>query len=196
MNIQLLNERAKVLHDILLSTHERYFHESMNQGQRGLYETIIGAGIWYLPSGPELYSGKISAAALESLRVDPAATKLVEEHSFPRKVGGQYLYELFRHHNGNFTEVQLVELFMTKLGKFNLVLKTENDSLKVFQKIENFPIGEEGFLNSIANIEAHAYSEAGIELCDFSVDKYKEFKAYKGKLKSKKVDKSTLSFTI
>jgi hypothetical protein len=196
MNIQLLNERAKVLHDILLSTYERYFHDSMNQGQKGLYETIIGAGIWYLPSGPELYSGKISKTALESLKVDSVGTKLVEEHSFPRKVGGKFLYELFKHHNGDFTEIQLVELFKTKLGKFNLVLKSENDRLKVFQKIENFTIGEEGFLKSIAKIEEYAYDEAGIELCDFSVEKYKEYKSFKGKLRSKKIDKSSLIFNL
>ncbi len=196
MNNKLLNERAKVLHDILYSTHKRYFHDSMNLGQKGLYETIIGAGIWYLPSSAELYSGKISKEALECLKLDPANTKLVEEHSFPRKVGGKYLYELFKHHNGDFTVTQLVDLFKNKLGKFNLVLKSENDRLKVFQKIENFTIGEEGFLKSIEKIQDYAYSEAGIELCDFSVEKYKEFKSYKGKLRSKKTDKSKIIFTL
>ena len=186
MNHNLLQERARVLHSIISATHEQYFHSSVNEGQRGLYETILGAAIWYLPGGDELFSGKISIAALESLRTDPDNTKLVEEHSFPRKVGGKYLFELFRNHKGGFSEADLVEVYKSKLGRFNLVLKSENDRLKKWQKTGNFIDSESIFLNAVSGIEEFAYTKAGIVLCDFSVEAYQDFKKYKNKRNSKR----------
>ena len=109
MNGQLLNERIEVLHKIVAGTYEDYFDPITTQGQRGLFETVLGATIWYLPNGGDLFSGKISAVALNSLASNPEETKLMEEHSFPRKIGGRFLYE-----------------------KFNLVLKSENNDLKKY----------------------------------------------------------------
>ena len=63
MNEKLLIERIEVLHNIIERTYEDYFNTNTNQGQKGLFETIIGATIWYLPTGGDLYSGKISVAA-------------------------------------------------------------------------------------------------------------------------------------
>ena len=198
MNNKLLKERVLVLHDIISSTQAKYFSPDINEGQRGLYETLLGAGIWYLPGNDALYSGRISEAALESLRSDPANTKLVEEHSFPRKVGGKYLFELFKQNNDGFTEAYLVDLYKTKLGKYNLVLKTENDKLKKWQKFKNTGLSEHDFLETVTTIEDIAYSKAEIKMCDFPFEKYKEFKKYKSKLasKSKKIDKSTLVYHV
>ena len=163
-----------------------------------MYETILGACIWYLPSSDLLYSGKISEAAWASLKKDPANTKLVEEHSFPRKVGGKYLYELFKFKNTDFTESDLIDLYIAKLGKFNLVLKSENDKLKKWQKFKNTGLSENAFIEKVSTIEEYAYTKAEINLCDFPIEKYKEFKIYKSRLKSKKasIDKSTLTFNI
>ena len=182
MKNNLLEERVMVLHNIISSTHDRYFSADINEGQKGLYETLLGAGIWYLPSNDALYSGKISEAAWESLRSDPANTKLVEEHSFPRKVGGKYL----------------IELYKSKLGKYNLVLKYENDKLKKWQKFKNTGLSEHDFLETVTTIEDIAYNKAEIKMCDFPFEKYKEFKKYKSKLasKSKKIDKSTLVYHV
>jgi len=198
MNNKLLKERVLVLHDIISSTQAKYFSPDINEGQRGLYETLLGACIWYLPGGEVLYSGKISESALESLRNDPANTKLVEEHSFPRKLGGKYLYELYRHHKGAFTELDLINIYMNTLGKFNLVLKQENDKLKKWQKFKNTGLSEHDFLNTVSKIEDIAYSKAEIKMCDFPFDKYTEFKNYKSKLasKSKKIDKSILVYHV
>ena len=95
MNEKLLKERVVVLHSILARTYKDYFNPNTNQGQRGLFETVIGATIWYLPGGGELFSRRISVQALRSLESNPKETKLVEEHSFPRKVGGRFFYEKF-----------------------------------------------------------------------------------------------------
>ena len=146
MNEKLLKERVVVLHSILARTYKDYFNPNTNQGQRGLFETVIGATIWYLPGGGELFSRRISVQALRSLESNPKETKLVEEHSFPRKVGGRFLYEKFRETDGKITMQQLQDFFINKLGKFNLVLKSENDALKKYQKIENMNLGEHSFL--------------------------------------------------
>ena len=69
---------SEVLHKIVERTYEDYFDPITNKGQRGLFETVLGATIWYLPTGGNLYSGKISVAALNSLATAPEATKLVE----------------------------------------------------------------------------------------------------------------------
>ena len=185
MNHELLDERILVLHQIIESTSEFYFNSGLNEGQTGLYDTIIGATLWYLPSGTELFSGKISESALESLENNPLTTKLVEEHSFPRKIGGKYLYELHRA-LGKLTKDDIIEVYKEKLGKFNLVLKEENDALKKYQKLENIPYEEGGFLNSVSDIELYAYRKANIQLLDFSLERYKEFKKMQSKINNSK----------
>ena len=185
MNHELLDERILVLHQIIESTSKFYFNSGLNEGQTGLYDTIIGAALWHLPSGTELFSGKISESALESLENNPLTTKLVEEHSFPRKIGGKYLYELHRA-LGKLTKDDIIEVYKEKLGKFNLVLKEENDALKKYQKLENIPYEEGGFLNSVSDIELYAYRKANIQLLDFSLERYKEFKKMQSKINNSK----------
>jgi len=182
MNHQLLEERAQVIIDLIRTTSETYFHPKTNEGQKGLYETLAGAGLWYLPSGLELYSGFISQEALECVEKIPTETKLVEEHSFPRKVGGRYLYEQYRERGEAFTKEYFLELYKSKLGKYNLVLKKENDKLKKFQKIKKGTSREE-FLEVIENVEKRSYDSAGIGLKSFSPDKYATFKKMKSKKK-------------
>ena len=185
MNEKLLKERIEVLHKIVERTYEDYFDPITNKGQRGLFETVLGATIWYLPTGGNLYSGKISVAALNSLATAPEATKLVEEHFFPRKIGGRFLYEKFRESKGNLTKRELEDIFISKLGRFNLVLKSENDRLKKYQRIENMNLGGLSFLEFCeTNLESNTYAQAAIELEDFSLEKYKEFKTYKRRLKN------------
>ena len=182
MNEKLLNERIQVLHTIVKRTFKDYFDTDTNQGQKGLYETVIGATIWYLPGGDELFSGQISIEALNSIKSNPEETKLVEEHSFPRKIGGRFIYEKFKESNGQLSLYALKDLFLNRLGKFNLVLKSENDRLKKYQKIENMDLGNLSFLEFCqTNLEADTYSQADIQLTGFTVEKYKEFKRFKNK---------------
>ena len=94
MNKKNLKERAEILSQLVILASTIYKKDNISEGQRGLLETIIGAGIWYLPSSIDLYSGYISNAALESLESDPHNTKLVEEHSFPRKLAAEMLFKL------------------------------------------------------------------------------------------------------
>lgn len=100
-----------------------------------------------------------------------------------RKVGGRYLYEQYRERGEAFTKEYFLELYKSKLGKYNLVLKKENDKLKKFQKIKKGSSREE-FLEVIENVEKRSYDSAGISLKSFSPDKYATFKKMKSKKKN------------
>lgn len=63
MNKVLLEKRAYVLSKVVYCVSELYHNGELDEGQKGLIETLLGAGIWYLPTGKELFSGKISKAA-------------------------------------------------------------------------------------------------------------------------------------
>jgi hypothetical protein len=174
MNRIALKEKAEVLAKVITLTAELYHDHGLNEAQIGLLETLVGAGIWYLPSSVELYSGYISVNAYLSLKADPINTKLVEEHSFPRKIAGQKLYtkEIVNKLNNN--SEYLSELYENAFGKFNLVLKNENDKLKAFQKKGTFSTPTE------------AYAAAGIDLISFDKSNYIRYKKFKNSLKNKK----------
>jgi len=149
MNKKKLEKRAEILAKVVVALSDLYFEGNLDEGQRGLVETLIGAGIWYLPSGKELFSGKVSKSALEEIKINPEA-KLVEEHGFPRKVAGKALI------NEHLDDLKLdhkilLDLYLNKMGRFNLVLKVENNELKKFQKTNVFISEEEAY--KAANIE-------------------------------------------
>ena len=167
MNQLVLSKRAKVLSDTIIAISEIYHSDILDEGQKGMLETLIGAGIWYLPSSKKLFSGLISNEALNRFRLD-SSVKLVEEHGFPRKVAGkkllsEHLEEL------KIDDRKLEELYTSKMGKFNLVLKEENNKLKKFQK------------TSVFQDELSAYQSAGIKLIqvqdsDFELPQLKKYK--------------------
>ena len=72
----------------------------------------------------------------------------------------------------------LEELYQNKFGRFNLVLKSENDKLKKFQK-------KGVFVN-----EDEAYKLAEIKLTAFSKERYQEFKRNKSSHQRKKLKRS------
>lgn len=156
-----LEKRALVLSQLILNTQEVY--RNAEESEKGLLETLVGAAIWYLPNLPELFNQKISKAALASLEENPSRTRLVEEHAIPRKVAGKLLYtkyleELEKDPN------TLVRLYLDFFGRYNLVLKPENDRLRKYQRAAVFTTEEE------------AYQKADIELVDFSEADYRAYK--------------------
>ena len=164
MNRLILRQKAEILSRMIISTREDYFSEGVTEIQKGLLETLVGAGIWYLPSSVELYTGMISEAAYQAILDDPYGTKLVEEHRYPRKVAGNRVY------NEYFDQITrdvrgLMNLYINSFGRFNLVLKEENGRLKPFQRVETFVSPE------------ISYQQAGINLVPFSVDHYKNYKS-------------------
>ena len=58
MNFDKLEKRAEVLAKVVVCIADLYHDGNLDAGQKGLLETLLGAGIWYLPSGKELFTGK------------------------------------------------------------------------------------------------------------------------------------------
>jgi len=193
MNFKELEKRTEVLAKVVVCIADLYHDGNLDAGQKGLLETLIGAGIWYLPSGKELFTGKISKNALEKIITDPKV-KLVEEHGFPRKVAGKSLFcDYLEDLKLDYTKLH--NLYLNKMGRFNLVLKEENNKLKKFQKTNTFISEEE------------AYKSAGIELVSideshFNLHQLKKFnpnppaKSTKVKKEKKGITTKTISRSI
>lgn len=167
MNQLVLSKRAKVLSDTIIAISEIYNSDLLDEGQKGMLETLIGARIFYLPSSKKLFSGMISIDALNLIKSNPSI-KLVEEHGFPRKVAGkklltEHLEEL------KSDEGKLENLYVNQMGKYNLVLKDENNRLKKHQKTDVFIS------------ESAAYELAGIKLVSIQNIDYEspQLKKYK-----------------
>lgn len=164
MNTDNLQQKTQVLSQVILLTQELYNSGKLTDIQKGLLETLIGAGIWYLPNSRDLFSGYISKNAYAALMADPLNTKLVEEHAFPRKMAGHFLFAPEMKEKLSDDGKGLEKLYKERFGKYNLVLKSENNKLKKFQKKGTF-IDEET-----------AYRLADIELVPFTIGEYKAYK--------------------
>lgn len=193
MNFERLEKRAEVLAKVVVCIADLYHDGDLDAGQKGLLETLIGAGIWYLPSSKKLFTGKISKAALEKIITNPKIN-LVEEHGFPRKVAGKSLFcDHLEDLKLDYTKLQ--NLYLNKMGQYNLVLKEENNKLKKFQKTNTFISEEE------------AYKSAEIELISidethYSLPQLKKFnpnppkKSTKVKKEKKLITEKTISKSI
>ena len=133
--------KFKTLFELLKSS--SLFYKDLDEFQKSYLATVVGAAIFYLPSGKKTFSGYISE---EAIKVEK--NKRVKEHSFPRKIAGKLLLE-----NPPKSIEELEELYYTKYGQWNLVTKKENNDLRKFQKINNFISPED------------SYQKANIKLC-------------------------------
>lgn len=86
-----LKERCDVLSTIVSTLYSFYHDPETSHDQRKFVETIIGAGIFYLPHSQRYWTGKISAAALTALKENPRA-RLTKEHQYPRKLAARDLF--------------------------------------------------------------------------------------------------------
>lgn len=156
MNENKLKSRCCVLRKCIISLSEIYCDTNINEDQKKLIETIIGAAIWYLPNDLHLWTGKVSEEALKLINKGTPISKLTKEHEFPRKLAAKEVLtsEL---NNLNKSESRLFDLYTTKYGKWNLVTPKENKILGQFQKDTIFVSSDD------------SYSKAGIKLIE--VDK-------------------------
>lgn len=89
-------------------------------------ETIIGAGLWYIPSLPKNDSDivKISQKAYKS-------GKICEDHVFPRKQAAKELLTSSRN-------LDLYDRFVSSYSEIYYITPTENRELVKYQKDETF----------------------------------------------------------
>ena len=106
---------------------------------KDFFETLIGAGIFYLDSSRKLFSGFISEGSKVS--------DCVKEHKYPRKMAGKILLD-----NPPTTLKEFINLYYTEYGCYNYVTSSENAKLRPFQKKDVFISPED------------SYEKAGINL--------------------------------
>jgi hypothetical protein len=125
-----LGQRCEILADIVKAL--RVLYPRATQTQKELLETIIGAAIWYLPECEGLFSGKMSAKALELCGQDPKQfAKLTKEHFYPRKQAGA---DLLKDQETPWDRKMILDGFRTKWGRYHRVTKAENRALVSSQR--------------------------------------------------------------
>jgi len=168
MNLDILEEKCQILEKVIIELSEIYANKDCTKQQKALLETMIGAAIWYLPTGNELYSGFISEVALERIKKGAQISELTKEHKFPRKIAGELLltekYKLFL--SG---KESLYNLYLNEFGIYNLVDKNENRGLVKHKK------------SNIFNNDVIAYERAGIKLFQMKIEEINNCKISKSK---------------
>jgi len=131
----------------------RPIYAAANERQRSLLETIIGAGIWYIPKPTDAWTGNISLNALRSFHPDSGVVrpKLSEEHVYPRKVTAKKLLQ-----TSSLSGAELADLFRAKYGRVHLITAEENKAVQPFQRVGVFVEPEA------------AYAAAGVRLIELS----------------------------
>lgn len=147
MNEQKLRDRCIILRRIIIAVSEIYNDTGTNDDQKRLIETIIGAAIWYLPNGIELWTGMISEEAHKKYLGGEPLSKLTHDHQFPRKVAAR---EVLTDELDNLkkSESRLNELYKTKYGKWNFVTSTENKNLGKYQRDTEFVSSKDSYLKA------------------------------------------------
>ncbi|HPR13629.1 MAG TPA: hypothetical protein PLV06_14675 [Bacteroidales bacterium] len=141
MNKLRLIEKCEVLEKVIVAMSKVYNSANITSKQKDLMETMVGAAIWYLPSGDELYSGMISEKALKLLVDGTPLSWLTAEHRFPRKIAGKILLsEKYRQLESG--RSKLIDLYMDEFGIFNLVERSENKALVKHQRGAAFINGD------------------------------------------------------
>jgi len=131
--------KFKVLYNVI--------HNLKNQWDEGCdyekssIETIIGAGIFYLPKTKLTFSGLIS----EQARLIDKKLWVIE-HQYPRKIAAYMLMS-----TPPTSIEELIESYNTRYGIWNYVTKKENVNLKKFQNISNFISPNEAY--KLANVK-------------------------------------------
>ena len=99
---------------------------------KDFFETLIGAGVFYLDSSKKLFSGFISEGSKVS--------DCVKEHKYPRKMAGKILLENMP------TDVkEMIDLYYSEYGCYNYVTSSENARLRPFQKKAVFISPEDSY---------------------------------------------------
>lgn len=154
-----LIEQCEVVAALIASM--RPVYNSANERQRALLETIIGAGIWYIPKPVRAWTGRISIGALKAFHPNSGIERprLSEEHVYPRKVAARLLLE-----DGALNGQSLADQFREKYGRVHLITSEENKAVQPFQRV------------GIFTSPSAAYASAGITLVALRDDALRKVK--------------------
>ena len=159
---QKIIDKAEIIANTIISQQDFYLSEKCNENHKQLLETMVGAAIWYLPQGIELWTEQISFKAFEKLLSAKKAkdVKLTKDHQFPRKIAASELFKI-KWEKVEDPKAEVLRLYRTKYGLFNYVLPDENKRLVKYQKAKIFKSPED------------SYNKAGIKLKKLSIKEFK-----------------------
>ncbi len=154
-----LEEQCAVVAALIVAM--RPIYRAASPRQRALLETIIGAGIWYIPKPLHAWTGRISVAALRAFHPESGVLKprLSEEHVYPRKVAARLLLE-----DASLDGPGLAHLFREKYGRVHLITSEENKAVQPFQRVSIFTSPDE------------AYEKAGVTFIDLPEEELRQVK--------------------
>nr|MDP2190910.1 hypothetical protein [Rhodoferax sp.] len=154
-----LEEQCAVVAALIVAM--RPVYEAASTRQRALLETIIGAGIWYIPKPSRAWTGRISVGALRTFHPESGVVKprLSEEHVYPRKVAARLLLE-----DPLLDGPALANLFREKYGRVHLITSEENKAVQPFQRVGVFISPDE------------AYAKAGIAFVELPDEELRQVK--------------------
>jgi len=144
-----LHERCGVLAKVVQSLTPIYHAPDTTETQRHLLETMIGAAIWYLPQSKQLWTGRISVAAIGSFHPTTGAEKpkLTADHEFPRKVAARELLTSSWVDDSQPAE-KLMQLYQSRYGRFNYITPAENRKLMRYQRTDAFQTISKSYANA------------------------------------------------
>ncbi len=87
-------DKAEVIARTVISQQPFYKSVDCNENHRQLLETMVGAAIWYLPQGKDLWTGEISIDAIKKLSETHQLGSLTKDHNYPRKVAASELFKV------------------------------------------------------------------------------------------------------
>jgi len=161
MIVSKLKDRCEVLKSMLIKFREIYHGINTSDDQKKFMETMVSAGIFYLPTSLENWTGKISEECLNQIRLNKTYTP-TKEHEYPRKIAATHLLNnIDKIESG---ELDLVDFYLNNCGRYNFVTRSENTKLKKHQKFEVFTNPETSYL------------EANINLVEITEEDYKNLK--------------------
>ncbi len=139
-------DKAEVIARTVISQQSFYFSRDCNHNHQQLLETMVGAAIWYLPQGKELWTGNISINALKKLLEsdNPQKITLTKDHHYPRKVAAAELFKLEWSTFSSPAE-EVLKRYQDIYGRFNFVLPEENKRLVQYQKGHVFVSPEDSY---------------------------------------------------
>ena len=142
-----IQDKAEVIARTVMSQQPFYKSIDCNENHRQLLETMVGASIWYLPQGKELWTGEISVEAIKKLSETKLLSSLTKDHNYPRKVAASELF------NVDWSQIavpheEVLNRYRTKYGLYNYVLPAENKRLVQFQKGHVFVSPEDSYIQA------------------------------------------------
>ena len=139
-NLNEIHPKVISFHHLYLSLFDLYNGNKVNNEDKSFFQTVLGAGLFYLPHPESCWDGRISIKAINNAL---EGGKLVKDHIIPRKLASKKLLELPKplsidNFNKDYWEVY---------SKFTYVTTYEN------YKLRNYYIDNLDYNTAATNLE-------------------------------------------